>query len=272
MARFLYLIIFIFLFGSAQGGTFDSIPNNAFRRGEKLYYRLYYRTFLTGKFYAGDMTLEIKDTNRRFCGRSTYDIQFTGTSRKSLHWLMKVDDRFESFIDKKAIFPWLFIRNTHEGHYTKEDTVKFYPDKNIAVSLTATKHTPSKVQDILSAFYYARTLDLSDIHPGESFQVPIFLDDSVYTSAVIYRDTEIVKTQLGKFNCTKFNPMVVTGKVFNDKYPMTIWISDDKNKIPIRIESSLFIGKVEAVLVGSEGLANPLTSLIDPHDSPDLQK
>ncbi len=263
MGRFLFIIIFIFIFGAAYSATFDSIPNGAFRRGEKLYYRLYYRTFLFGKIYAGDMSIEIKENDRKFSGRSTYDIECIGTSRKSLHWLMNVDDSFESFLDEKAIFPWLFIRHTHEGHYIKEDEVKFQPQKNIAISRTSTKKTPPHVQDILSAFYFARTANFSKLHPDDSFSIPIFLDDSVYVSAVICRDREAVKTGIGRFNCVKFSPMVMTGKVFHNRYPMTIWISDDKNKIPVRLDSSLFIGRIEAELISAEGLANPMTSKIE---------
>jgi hypothetical protein len=263
MKRLVLFLFFFAVFEMVRGQTFDSIPNDAFKRGEKLYYRLYYRTFITGKIYAGDLTLEIKNTNRKFFGRSTYDIECIGTSRKSLHWLMNVDDSFESFIDEKSIFPWLFIRHTHEGNYTKEDEVQFEPHHNIAISKTNTKRTPRRVQDILSAFYFARTSDFSGLHTGENFSIPIFLDDSVYVSAVIFRDREVVKTGTGHFNCVKFNPMVMTGKVFHNRYPMTIWISDDKNKIPIRIDSSLFIGRLEAELVKSEGLANPMESKIN---------
>jgi hypothetical protein len=262
MKRILVFIIFCSIFDFTWGQTFETVPNDAFKRGEKLWYRLYYRTFLTGRIYAGDLTLEIKNTDRKFFGRGTYHIECIGTSRKSLHWIMNVDDSFESFIDEKSIFPWLFIRHTHEGNYTKEDEVQFQPHHNIAISKTSTKRTPQNVQDILSAFYFARTSDFSRLQAGDSFSIPIFLDDSVYVSAVIYKDKEVVKTKVGHFNCVKFNPMVMTGKVFRNRYPMTIWISDDKNKIPICIESSLFIGRIDAELVKAEGLANPMTSKI----------
>jgi hypothetical protein len=85
----------------------------------------------------------------------------------------------------------------------------------------------------------------------------------VYTSAIVFKGREVTQTPMGRFNCVKFKPMVVTGQVFSNKYPMTVWISDDENKIPIHIESSLFIGKVEVELIKSEGLANPLLSKIN---------
>lgn len=259
------ITLFLFLFactGALLANSFEEVPNGAFDRGEKLTYVVYYKTFL-GKIRAGEITLEVKNDNRKFNGRSTYHIEAKGVSRHSLKWLMKVEDHFESFIDEKSIFPWLFIRKTREGNYSKDDQVEFKPNHNIAVSQRATKQTPPKVQDIVSSFYFARTTNMSQLSPEEHFSIPIFLDDSVYTSAIVFKGREVTKTPLGRFNTVKFKPMVVTGKVFSNKYPMTVWISDDENKIPIHIESSLFIGKVEVELVDVKGLANPLTSKIN---------
>ena len=262
--KILYLVIFLCCFTEITlAQPFKDVPNGAFQRGEKLTYRIYYKTFLTGKINAGELTLEVKKDDRKFNGRSTYHIECIGKSRPALKWLMKVEDHYESYIDEKAMFPWLFIRKTREGSYSKDDEVEFSPNHNVAISRNATKRTPQKVQDILSAFYFARTTDFSKLLPDEHFLIPVFLDDSVYVSAVFYKDKEAARTPLGKFNCLKFKPMVVTGKLFNNRYPMTFWISDDKNKIPIHIESSLFIGKVEVELIESKGLANPMTSKID---------
>lgn len=261
--KLITFLLFIFAFTGTFANPFDEVPNGAFGRGEKLTYVVYYKTFLTGKIKAGEITLEVKNDNRKFNGRSTYHIEAIGTSRHSLKWLMKVEDHFESYIDEKSIFPWLFIRKTREGNYSKDDQVEFLPNHNIAISQRATKQTPPKVQDIVSSFYFARTANMSQLSPEEHFSIPIFLDDSVYTSAIIFKGREVTRTPLGRFNCVKFKPMVVTGKVFSNRYPMTVWISDDENKIPVHIESSLFIGKVEVELTDIKGLANPLTSKIN---------
>lgn len=257
----LFLITFC-LSGSAFAHSFEEVQNGAFGRGEKLTYMVYYKTFI-GKIKAGIITLEVLNENKKFDGRSTYHIEVVGQSRHTLKWLMKVDDHFESYIDEKAMLPWLFIRKTREGSYTKEDQVEFSPNHNIAVSQKATKQTPPKVQDIVSAFYFARTSDFTRLHPEEHFTIPIFLDDSVYNSAIIFKQRELAQTSLGKFNCVKFKPMLMSGNILTNKYPMTVWISDDENKIPIRIESSLFIGKVEVELIDSKGLANPFSSRVD---------
>ena len=261
------IVLFVTIFSLSlalkiYANPFGEVPNVAFKRGEKLTYVVYYKTFL-GKIKAGEITLEVKNDNRKFNGRSTYHIEAIGKSKHSLKWLMKVDDKFESFIDEKAMIPWLFTSKKQEGDYRKDDKVEFSPHKNIAVSKRATKKTPPQVQDIISAFYFARTTDFSKLQPGEHFSIPIFMDDSVYHSAIIFNERDVTKTPLGKFNCVKFKPMVMTGEVFKNRYPMTVWISDDENKIPVHIESSLFIGKVEVELIATRDLANPLTSKID---------
>jgi hypothetical protein len=263
MARFILIIFISTIAELAFAQPYETVHNNAFRRGEKLLYRVYYKSFITGKVFAGDATLEIKDDNRKFDGRDTYHIVCIGQSRHSFNWFMKVNEHFESYIDEKAMFPWLFIRQTREGRYRKDDEVEFIPKDNMAKSRYAKKMTPPRVQDILSAFYFARTKDISKMVAGNSFSIPVFLDDSVYVSDVICQDREVLNSRIGSFNCVKFSPMVVTGQVFNDNYPMTVWISDDKNKIPILVESSIFIGKVIIELTEWSGLANPMTSKID---------
>ena len=120
--------------------AFEDVPNVAFQRGEKLTYVVYYKTFL-GKIKAGEITLEVKNDNRKFNGRSTYHIEAIGKSKHSLKWLMKIEDQFESFIDEKAMFPWLFTSKTREGDRRKDDKVEFSPQKNMAVSKKASKKT-----------------------------------------------------------------------------------------------------------------------------------
>ena len=257
----LVLLIFSFLNSIAQPDT--EVNNGAFRRGEKLVYRIYFKSFITGRVNAGEVTLQIKNTNRKFNGRDTYHIECLGKTSKSFNWFIKVEDRFESFIDEKSLLPWLFIRRTREGHYKKDDEVEFFHDKMLAKSRTAVKKTPSPIHDFLSAYYYIRTTNITKLDSGKMFSIPIFFDDSVFVSDVICHDRGTVKTKSGTYNCVLFRPKVITGNVFSDRFPMTIWISDDENKIPIFAKSTLILGRVEVELVGSKELANPFLSKVE---------
>jgi hypothetical protein len=260
-AGFLILLLGVFA-TTLNAQKFRSIKNHAFRRGEKLEYNVYYQSALTGKVTAGTGTLEVKAENRKFNNRNTMHIVGIGRSKGAFNWFFKVDDRFETYIDEDGMFPWMFINRTREGGYKKDDDITFHQDDGQAVSRNAVTQLPENVQDFVSGFYYARTLDISRVAPGGGFTVPFFLNDTVYESRIIYEGKEIITTELGTFNCLKFKPMVVKGDVFSDPYPMTLWVTDDRNRLPILCESAVIVGKVKMELTKYTGLANPLNSQV----------
>lgn len=240
------------------------VENTAFDRGEKLTFRVYYQSFITGKVTAGEAKLEVKKKTVTKSGRPTYHIIGTGQSKGAFNLFFKVNDRFETFIDEQALIPWYFTRRTREGGYKKDDEVNFMQNRGLAVSRTAVKKIPTNTQDILSVFYYARTLDITGMQPDESFPLSFFLDDSVYVSKIVYLGKEQIKTELGTFNCLKFKPMVIKGDVFSEPYPMELWITDDKNRLPVMVSSAVIVGSAKMELVDYEGLKNPMNSQVIP--------
>ncbi|MDP4280878.1 MAG: DUF3108 domain-containing protein [Bacteroidota bacterium] len=232
------------------------VVNRAFVRGEKFTFRAYYDSFLTGKVTAGVATLEVKNDVKTVEGRNCYHVVGEGKSKGAFNMFYKVNDRFETFIDEEYMVPWRFIRHTHEGSYAKEDEVRFNQYTRNASSRKANKKVPARVQDIISIFYYTRTLDFSNLKPGEQFPVSFFLDDSVYVSRICYVGREDIETSLGRFRCLRFKPMVATGKVFSQPYPMDIWVSDDTNRIPVLAKSGVIVGSVKLELTNFQGLAH----------------
>jgi hypothetical protein len=261
------LIIALFLISAyLQAQTLRTIKNTAFKRGEVIRYKAYYDAILTGKVNAGEAELTVKDETQVIAGRNTYHVVGLGLTKGAFNLFFKVVDRYETYIDEEALVPWVFIRRVNEGGYKISQDVTFNQFKNTAVQ-TNNKNMTSKttvvtdnVQDIISAFYYARNLDFSNATIGQEFPVSFFLDDSVYTSKIIYEGKESLEIGIGTFNCLKFKPMVATGEVFSDPYPMTLWITDDKNHIPVLAESAVIVGKVKLELIKYSGLANTLTS------------
>ncbi|MCK9616621.1 MAG: DUF3108 domain-containing protein [Lentimicrobiaceae bacterium] len=242
--------------------TYRTVKNDAFKRGEKFTFRVYYDSFITGKVTAGSATLEVTQTQKPFYNRNTYHVVGVGKSAKFFDWFFKVNDRFETYFDEESFAPYYFVRRTREGGYTIDDDVYFRHLNNTARSRKNITPVPVNVQDILSAYYFARTLDISNLSPGDYIKIPFFLDDTTYVSAIQYVGKEIVKTSLGKFRCLKLKPMVATGEVFSNPYPMTLWISDDKNRIPILGQSAVVVGNVKMELINFSGLSNPFTSKI----------
>lgn len=234
--------------------------NKAFSYNEKLRYSVYYHSILTGNVTAGIATMEISKDPVKVAGRNTYHIVATGKSKGIFNWFYKVHDRFESFLDVDSLVPLSFIRRTQEGGYIVDDDVVFDRVNLVATSRQETKKIQSNTQDIISAFYFARTFDFSNIMTGDMFPVDFYLDDSVYTSTIQYLGKETIKIGMGKFRCMKFKPMVVVGEAFDDPYPMTLWISDDENKVPMLIVSEVIIGSVRLELIKQSGLRNPFAA------------
>lgn len=233
----------------------DEIP---FQRGESGKYKVYYDSWLTYRFNAGIGLISIKDDVKMFNGRPTFHFEVIGKSVGLFNWFFKVDDRFESFADEETIVPYHFIRRTSEGSFKYEDEIDFDQENHIAKSRRYEKPVPPDVKDIVSAFYYMRTIDFSDAEPGDEFFLDFYLDDSAYISKIIYEGKEIVETSMGKFRCLKFRPMVAQGEIFQEPYPMTLWVTDDRNKAPILGKSAVIVGTVKIELVKITGLKYPM--------------
>jgi hypothetical protein len=248
----------------ADAQSLVPVKNSAFIRGEKLKFKAYYDSFVTGKVTAGVATLEVKFEDKTIDGRSTYHIIGEGKSKGAFNFFFKVNDKFESFMDEEYLVPWSFSRNTNEGGYKVNDEVRFNQYSGNFSSQKANKKMKSGTQDVLSAFYYCRVLDFSNLKVGDRFPVNFLLDDSVYVSLIEFAGREQVITELGTFRCLKFKPMVATGKVFSQPYPMDVWVSDDDNRIPVLAKSAVVVGSVKLELTEYKGLANPVTSLIGP--------
>jgi len=248
---------------SSQEFEYRSVENDCFQVGEKLKFKVYYDSFITGKVNAGTATLEVKNTNRRFNKREVYHIVGIGKSNPAFDMFFKVRDRFESYIDKEALIPHLFIRRTKEGGYVMHDDVYFDHENGLAKSTRTTRKVAPDIQDIISAAFYLRTFDFSDAEEGQNYKVDFYLDDSAYVSVIQFVGRELVETQLGVFNCLAFRPMVATGEVFSNPYPMKLWVTDDENKLPVLGKSEVIVGSVKMELIKFSGLRHPIEARVE---------
>ncbi|OQX81854.1 MAG: hypothetical protein B6D61_00025 [Bacteroidetes bacterium 4484_249] len=265
--RTLMLIIILTCFAgislSYSQNEFRKIENEAFKPGERLQWRFYYDAWFTGKITAGIGIAEVKESEKTFNGRQVLHIDSEGTSKGMFNWFYKVRDEFDSYIDKEFLAPHYFIRRTREGGYRKDDEYEFNQVENYVVTRTDSVTTPPYVQDFISAVFFARTINTDTLKNGDIVPISFFIDDSVYTSALMYEGKEVIEIQLGKFRCLRFKPGMPTGDVFSNNYPMTLWVTDDKNHIPVLGVSAIIVGNIKGELMEFEGLANPLTSLIE---------
>ncbi len=262
-------VFLLFLKSTYLSAQFRQIENQAFEKGEKLVYKVYYNSLLTGNVTAGECIFEIQKNSRVIAQRNTMHVICNGYTKGLFNLFFKVKDRYETFLDEEAMMPWLFIRRINEGGYIKKQDVSFnhYNNtmlfKNVKRNRSNVSSMPQYTQDILSAIYYFRTFDFTQAKEGDAFPVIFTLDDTVYTTNVFYMGKEQIETSIGTVNCFKLKPMLLTGNIFKDPFPMMLWISDDANKIPVLVESEILVGSVKAELIQYSGLKNPMTAKVD---------
>lgn len=268
MKKLIIAVSLFMLTSTALEAQIKKTKNDAYQRGEKLTYGCYYDAMLTGEIRAGVATFEIKKENKKINDKSTYHIEAIGKTKGAFNLFFKVYDRYESFIDEENLAPWVFIRRVDEGGYIINHDVTFNQNKKVAYFVNnkektqSTVQTPELVHDILSAIYWCRNLDFENAEINENFYIKFMLDDSIYSSKVTYLGKEVINTSFGKIRCIKFKPQVLTGTVFKDPWPLTVWATDDKNKIPILAETGILVGKVKMELTDYSGLRNPFTSFV----------
>lgn len=250
------LFFLVFTKTSAQSSA-------VFQDGEWLKFRIHY-----GWFNASEATLKV--TEEKFQGKKTFHITGHGESTGLLGLFFKVNDTYETYVNKKTGLPIHFERKIEEGGYKKHNIINFNQTKHSASVHNKLKNTTKvftiepNTQDLLSAFYFLRNeIKGKALSPGDELVVNMFFDNENYKFISKYLGKEILKTKFGKIACLKFRPYVQAGRVFKEKESLTFWISADKNHIPIKIKAELAVGSLEADLNNFKGLKYPFELIVD---------
>jgi hypothetical protein len=252
--------IFLFLL---TGFALQAQSQKAFSAGEWFKFRIHY-----GPFNASYATLEVDETSMQ--GEPVYHIKGRGKSTGLLHWFFKVDDNYQTYIDKQNGKPYKFIRKIDEGGYTKDLEIDFNHSENKAYVFDR-KHnenhtytTKPNVHDMLSAFYYIRNnIKNDELRPGDEMRLNLFIDDENMDFKLRFLGREVIKTKFGKVATLKFRPYVMAGRVFKEKESLTFWVSDDANRIPLKIEANLAVGSLDADLDSYKGLKHPFKIIMN---------
>ena len=257
------LIVSFFLFGVSlpikDGGEFCGLPNQAFQAGESITFKVYYT--LAGVYIAaGEATFTV--ALEELGGKSVYHVTGSGKNYSFLDNFFKVRDKYESYIDTATLQPLKFIRNVSEGSYRKYENVSFNKTVHTAITNSGVFKTPDCIQDVLSTMYYARNIDFDKMKPGDKIPFSMFLDNQVYDLYIRYVGKETIKTKYGKFRAIKIKPLLIKGTIFEGGEKMTVWISDDANHIPVRVESPISVGSVKVDMMDFKNRRTPMSSLI----------
>jgi len=248
------LIFSLCIMNIVFGQKLDNITS-----GETLNYRIHY-----GILNAGTATLTTLKTNYK--GKPHFYVKGVGKTTGAVRAFFRVEDLYESFIDYNTGLPSFYVRNVREGGYTQHLQTVFNHDNHTLI--LTDKKTPANgskvlksvegVQDMLSAFYYLRSLDQSELKVGTVKNMNIWIDDEMFPFQLRVAGTENVKTKFGYINCLKIIPLVKSGRVFKEKEGVTLWVSNDKNHIPISIKAQLAVGSLKADLENYKNVKYPL--------------
>ena len=245
-------IIILVLVSASLG--FSSQKERAFDTGEWFKFRIHY-----GLINAGYATLEVQEAVRN--NKKVYHAIGKGYTTGMSRFFFKVDDNYESYFDKDTGNPYQFVRKIDEGGYTKNQE-GFFNQATNRILVKDYKHKsentfliPENTQDIMSTFYYLRNYPTIDkLKVGESVAVDMFFDNETTKFKLKFIGTEDLETKFGVVPTMIFRPLVQSGRVFKEKESLTVWISDDDNKIPVRIQASLAVGSIKADLDAFKGL------------------
>ncbi len=243
----------------AQQTEFCGLHNISFIEGEHLYFKVYYNM---GRIWVGAGEANFNVAGEDINGKHVYHITGDGKTMKSYEWFYKVRDRYESYIDAGTMLPLRFVRNVNEGGFKIYNNVTFNQNIGQVVTTNGIFQVPKCVQDVLSAIYYARNIDYNKYQPGSKIPFTMFLDDKVYNLYIRYIGKEKIETRYGVFNTIKISPLLIEGTIFKGGEKMAVWVTDDNNHLPVRVDSPILVGSVKVDLMDYDHLRNALTSLI----------
>ena len=236
--------------------TLRSIPNKAFGAGERLVFDISY-----GVVTAGEAIITV--TADSMAGRACYRVDVRINSLPSFSWIYKVEDLYVTYIDRQAIVPWKFEQHIREGGYRRDFVAEFDQYRHRAKTTEGEHEIPPYVHDIMSAFFYVRTLDFSGAQKGDILWMQNFYKDKSYELGVKFLGRQEEEVAAGTFRTIVLEPMVREGGLFKSEGRIVVWLSDDERKIPIRVNTKVVIGSIDTELREYSGLLGPLPSRVD---------
>lgn len=241
-----------------------SIRNETFARGEWLKFRVHY-----GFITAGYLEMEVAPTTPIRHDRPCYHIIGHGYTHPAFEWFYTVDDKYESYCDEESLVSWEFNRQIREGSFAAYTETHFDQYDHVATHINNKKQAaeyqvPEYVQDVISAFYYARArYNQRELQPGDRIELHNFIDRKPYRLEARMLKREVIEVHDQAFRTMKFDLLIEEAGMITDGSTIRFWISDDENKIPLRVESELMVGSLAASLIDVKGLLHPMSSKVE---------
>ena len=236
-------------------GELRKLPNKAFASGEYLKFDITY-----GFVTAGEAVMSVSDTVVK--NRNCLRVDFHLKSKPFFDVFYRVEDRYHTLMDADGLFPWHFEQHIREGGFQRDFVAEFDQLEHVARTTGGNYKIPPYVQDMMSAFYFSRTIDYSNFKPGQKIHMQNFYKDSTYELDVKFRGRQTIEVEAGTFNCVVIEPLAKEGGLFKSDGRVFVWITDDERKIPVRVSSKISIGSVESELTEYHGINGPLNARV----------
>jgi uncharacterized protein DUF3108 len=242
----------------------DQLP---FQGGERITMKVFYnwKSVWVG---AGELVLKTNEDIK--FGKPVFRIVAIGQTYKRYEMFYKVRDRYESFIDKVTLKPIEFVRDVNEGGFIIDENYRFNHGTGKVITSNF-KHDPVKIDtyritqdvfDVVSVIYHARNIDYNNYTIGDKIPFNVFIDGKTYNLEMDFLGRKTIRTKMGKFKTFMLKPSLIDNEYFEKEDKMIIYVSDDENKLPIRVESPLTVGRVLADLKSYSGLKYPFNAKI----------
>jgi hypothetical protein len=227
-----------------------------FKAGEQLSYKLKY-----GFFTAAETTIHVEESDKKFEGHPAFHIIADAKTAGTFDVFYKTRNRYETYVDQHTMLPYFYTENRHEASYKHTDNVTFDHNNDKITAAKGVYPFKGKVFDFLSAYYFSRSIDISNIKIGDKFDLQYFLEDGIHSLQITYAGKEKASCSLGNFNCLKFNPTIIPGRVFRKDSKLYLWITDDNNRIPVKAHVELIVGSITMDLTDAKNLKFPLNPI-----------
>lgn len=268
--RNILMLLFIVLLTSAfigvpkEDSKIKLADQHGFAKGELLEFKIHFGIFTVGK-----ANMEVHPQLYRIQDKSCYKMDVNGWTTGAIGWVAKVDDNWGAYVDSANLLPYISWRNIKEGKYRKNELVNFNHQENLVETQVIDNktgkfkdplyyHAPDHIRDIIGGFMYMRSVDFSTLEPMDTIRLDAFFEDTIYDFRIMYLGKDKVKTKVGEVNALKLMPLMPANKVFDGENAITMWLSDDINKVLLKAEANMFIGKAGIELIGYQGLKDEL--------------
>ncbi len=237
--------------------------NYSYGAGEELEYRVHFGMFTVGKAITR-VDKNFHTVNSRIC----YKVDAFGETSDWISWVAKVDDNWGAFIDTTTLLTHVGYRKLREGKYRRDEQVIFdhtkqkvevkVKNKDTGVLESKTYDVPPNAKDLVAGFLFLRIIDFKKVAVGDTINISGFLEDASYNLSIIYTGKEVLNTRIGKIPCLRLRPVMPTNSMFDGENSVLCWISDDLNRVPVKLQAKMFIGNTGLELTHFRGLRNPL--------------